>query len=166
VEILFTRSSGLLSGVIRLVDGGRASHVGLAFDSRDFAVSLVLDAGLAGVALTPRSRWLQGRRIVSAFRPVATAEEDRLRQGLARAAEDLGRRYDFVGLLGFAWIRLMFRWLSRKVRNPMASPRRLVCSELVAEALKGAGFILTPETSTPQTLIEWLRTSDHFAREL
>lgn len=143
--ILFTRSPGVLSALVRLFTRSSVSHVGLGFILD--GVPVVIHAyGFGGVQIDRRSVFLRGRTVVAEY---AMTRPVRLKTLIA----DLGDRYDYESLLWFAPAMLL-RLFGRKLRKPWSSADALVCSELVAQLPIAAFADLDPEDTTPQDLLD------------
>lgn len=161
LTLVFTTSASWISRAIRFFDRSPASHVSVLFESAELGGTWVLEADLSGVRLRPEARWARGKRVVARFR----ARTD-LSAGLRAAASLVGRRYDVTALFGFAWVILVGRWLGRRVRNPLASPRAYVCSEFVVHLRDGAAIPefqgLDPERTSPRVLWRVLKDGTTF----
>lgn len=141
VTFIFSTRTGLLSALIRRLTRARVSHAAIGTSLHD--VEVVIESTGRGVIVTPRRRWVRQNRLISEFRVPNDVD-------IAAAVKRLGAAYDFGGLLGFLLV-LIASWFKRKIRNPWASPRALVCSELLVRALpKGHG--LDPEQTSPHVL--------------
>ena len=117
VSLVFSRSNGLMSSLIRLVTRRAISHVAIGLTVE--GVRLVVEASFLGVEMTERKCWLRANSVVEEYL-------SRRALDVRGALHALGEAYDYGGLLGRLWMRL--RHLRR---NPFGSPRRVICSELV-----------------------------------
>jgi hypothetical protein len=152
VTLIFSRSATLGSWLIRQATGSSVSHCGIGF--RWAGWSMVADSSLAGVRIMTRHRWRAKRTIVQELVP--TAE---LRPDMSRLMGAMGERYDVGGLFGFLPVLVMTRWAKRKLRNPLADPSAMVCSELVLRCLpttRIGGVEFDAESTAPSALMEAL----------
>jgi len=160
LTLLFTSSNHWWSRVIQFFSKSRCSHVMVGLDL--WGTPAVLEADVGGVQFLPRSRFFGkgDQMLVAEF---AIRPEVHLRA----AIEELGDRYDYVGLLGYALV-MIARRLGRKIKNPLASPKAMVCSEF-ALALNRDGTIpawvgLDPEATSPGDLLAICEHSASFER--
>jgi hypothetical protein len=151
-RIGFSTTDALLSRLIRRLTRSRVSHAWLVYRDVDFDREMVMEAVGAGFRIVPLDKFARHNRIVEIVTPRYSIDE-----GLKAAVDWLGEGYDRRGLVGMALL-LLFRALRRRtrgVRNLIASPRALFCSEAVARACRASGypgFERDPETTTPQDL--------------
>jgi hypothetical protein len=108
---------------------------------------MVPQATEIGLHLWLWRKWRRHNRLVAAYELAVPAETQLA--ALRRLAGDLGAEYDTVSILHF----LRRRWAKRK-RNPLSSPRKLICSEAVAKFLKLCGLpgFADPASFTPADL--------------
>ena len=123
ILVVFSTSNHLLSKIIRFVTRSKVSHCSVWFPL--FGVPVVLQASIGGVKPALLSEWVKHNKIVKKFKPLIDVTE-----GLGEAVKLLNTKYDYIGLLGYIPV-LVGRWLKQKVKNPFASPTRVVCSEFV-----------------------------------
>ena len=147
--IVFATTSKPLSRLIRWATRSRVSHAVIGTSWED--VRVVIEATTGGVKNSPRALWGENHIVVAeyAFKPSVTVD-------LSEAVSKIGTAYDYVGLLGYLVV-LFGRRLGRKLRNPLASEKALVCSEFVL-CLDKDGSIpewkgLDPEATTPEDLL-------------
>ena len=151
ISIIFTRSPGIASRLVRSFTGSKVSHVGVAFGID--GIRLVVHAyGRGGVQVQRARPFLFGRTIVAEFAVLAPVS-------LGPLLDDLGDKYDVESILRHAARRLGI-WS----RSPSYSPNALVCSELVAQLPLRAFSDLNPETATPEDLLRRCLDSSEVAR--
>jgi hypothetical protein len=105
---------------------------------------------------------LQSHFVVAEYGFVSTSASTRL----ARAAAHLGDRYDYVGLFGYIPV-MIARWLGRKIKNPLAEPGAMVCSEFVLSLDQDGDLVpewdgISTTGTTPSDLLKICRTSEAF----
>ncbi|PJK01444.1 hypothetical protein CO615_03975 [Lysobacteraceae bacterium NML75-0749] len=122
VTLIFTRSGKIGSRLLRLILGSRWSHCGIVTPD-----GTVIEAQMRGVIERPLADMLaesKRHEYVNVPCPVADAV-------IAAARSQLGKRYDWLGLLGYG-LR------SSRVQDA----ERWFCSELVAWAFAYSGYPL------------------------
>lgn len=155
LSIVFTVSDSFVSKAIRWVTKSETSHV--AIGTEIFGVPVFMHSTVGGVQITPRERYLKNNRVVAEY--VANVDvESKLRNNVMKVAEYLGEKYDYIGLVGYAILIFAWRLFRKKIKNPLASPTAMVCSEFVVH-LNADGDIpewdgLDPERTHPQELLE------------
>ena len=150
VFAVFSTTDWPLSRAIRYLDKSQVSHCSVHFCV--FGLPLVLQASIGGVKFCTEATFLKDHRIVKKLRFKVDVTK-----GIQSAMTLLNSRYDYVGLLGYLPV-MIGRWFGRKVKNWLASPNALVCSEFL---LHVDAFDEVPEwndleweTTTPQQLME------------
>lgn len=151
LSLAFTTGRDPVSWLIRLLTRSRCSHVAVAFDLYEMPV--LVHAAVGGVRVLPRWKWFRLNKLVAEYRIRAD-----LRDNMPFALSCIGTDYDYPGLLGFVPV-LLWRWLGKKIKNPFASPRALVCSEFALQLDPNGKNIpewrgLDPEATEPGDLLE------------
>lgn len=125
INICFSTGTGLISRIIRWITRAPVSHCCITFRDETLQKVMVMEASTRGFSLIPWSRWQQENHLVVRY---SIARPSELQAAAIRTlAQHLGDQYDYIGVLAFLWRRI---WAS--LRNPLASPTRLFCSESVA----------------------------------
>ena len=122
VTILFSTTTFWLSRLIRFFTRSPVSHAAVCVRTPSLP-PMILQAEIGGVQALVRGKWEKSNKIVREFRVLLPVD-------VSHACEHLGDRYDYVGLLGYIPV-LLGRWLGRKIKNPLAASRALICSEFV-----------------------------------
>lgn len=156
MTVIFTTSSSPLSWLIRWATGSKVSHVGIGTTLH--GVPVVIHADVGGVQVATRAKFLQHQSIYAEFSPIDEPVDLRM----SAAVLSIGEGYDYFGLFGLAVVVLAWRWLRLRLRNFAASPRAVVCSELVTRALG----LPNADATSPQVLLETCEASPHFSRLL
>jgi hypothetical protein len=144
--LLFSNSpNNPVSWLIRVITDSYVSHTAFAIEI--LGIPLVLEATWKGVEFTPFPNWLEHNRLVESYEVEVSDEV------VKASILTLDAAYDVVGLLGYLPV-LIGRSLGLLWRNPLASPRATVCSELVYRLLMDRpGFRgIDPEAVTPEDL--------------
>jgi hypothetical protein len=160
VNVCFSTSNGLVSRVIRWFSRAEVSHALITFYDETLDKVFVMEAGGRGFLLTPWAKWRQNHTLTCRYSLcISTRHQE---ESIRKLAEFLGSQYDYISLLGF-----VFRRWVRRMRNPLDSPKRLVCSEAVAMFLRDAGLepFNEPATWTPGDLLAHARRDPLFELE-
>lgn len=151
----------LWSWLIQKVTRSRASHV--LIRTPVLGCDCFIHATVGGVKITPAARYMRGREVVAEFRIMR-----KLDSGITHAMSHVGARYDYAGILGFLWVVLAWRLFRKRIKNPLASPTGVVCSEFVLELNHGKQIPewlgLDPERTHPQHLLEIAERGGSFVR--
>lgn len=163
MKVTFTTADVWYAKLIRWFTRGRASHVLIGVTL--FGREVFMHANVGGIQVTPRERFLYKNQVVAEFETRQEIPSDLLRM----AAGHLGESYDYVGLFGFIWPMMLWRWLHLKVKNPLANARGMVCSEFVARVDTDGLVIpefrgLDPEDTTPEDLLVLCELEKSFKR--
>lgn len=150
----------LLSWAIKLLTKSEVSHAWFLVDDPVFGIRMVMDSYLTGLRLIPLEHFLEGNRIVYFATPLWNLDK-----GLLFQAREIGDDYDLWGLAGMAYVSLMLRWFGMKVRNPLAKPGAMFCSEAVMQVLQFSDFpdakAYDSESITPGELLQFFKGSQH-----
>jgi hypothetical protein len=156
VRIVLTASRTPLGAVIRWVTKSPVSHCLIEFPV--WGRRMVAEAGISGVRVVPSLR--ARHHVVAEYRCRFGA-----RAGLAAIADEMGKRYDYGGLLVIAWVCILKAWFHVRVRRLRWRTSAVKCSELVAIFLFAAGVAkegeLSRELTTPADIQAFCR--DHVA---
>lgn len=161
MTLVFMTGKGPLSWVIRKFTKSTTSHVGVGTVLHGLPVLIHADIG--GVQVAPRAKFLKRELVVAEFKWLDDPKEE-----LERACKLLGEKYDYVGLFGFALV-IAARWIGKRIKNPLASPRAFVCSELVRQIDPNGDVVsewkeLDPEKTQPAELLEICFLSPKFEK--
>lgn len=157
--LVFSTSDRWISKAIRRVTGSRVSHV--AFLTLASEQTVVLHADVGGVQFTPLAEFLRKNRIVEAYeRATCTTRDEAC--SLARAMAKLGDSYDYASIVTRAVARFV-QWFGVKFRNPLRSPRSVVCSEFVARTVSDFARY-SAEDVEPEDLRSHCANSDRWRR--
>lgn len=166
LTICFSRPKGWnpFSRLIRWLTKSQVSHASLGVEV--LGVPCILECTIGGVRFLPRHKFLQHSVIVEEYRTTAVSSA-----GLSHAIKDhLGDSYDYFAIPGYAYLLICARWFRKKVKNPLASPTALVCSEFVLhidhEKKLQEWQDLDPERSTAQDVLARCRLGVNFERVL
>jgi len=137
-DLLCFRGRGVVSGAIRLLTRSPYSHVGLVhlFEAHVFS----LEAVGSGVRLSRMSEVMKRYDGGIDYFAVVASEVQR-RGAVGFGFQQLGKRFDFVGLLRF------FVFVVAGVRPRPRIDTRWFCAELVAEAYRRQGLRLVSDPS-------------------
>jgi len=164
ITVGFSTSSDWISRAIRWITRSRVSHAWLCLEW--YGMLFIIHATVGGVKVTPRSKWESGHnKIVGEFRPKADVTE-----GVKHALSFLDEEYDYVGILGYIFVVFWKRWFNKKIKNILARPNAMVCSEFLVHLADKGGIPewreLDPERTTPKDLLEICEKEHSFERVL
>jgi hypothetical protein len=149
------------SRLIRWFTKSKASHCFLMVDDPFLGYSmLIVESDAHGVAINTPSRFnFAVNPLLKEFNLQATHGID-LAPALKEAVNEyLGARYDYLGVVGMAWV-LFWRRLKKKVMNPLHQPKELFCSTFVTRVLQLAKYpgaeLLTPQNTNAQDVWDLL----------
>lgn len=151
-----TSKTSWISCIIRWFTRSKVSHCFIVYYDEEWKRDMRMESegGMGGcVKLSPFNP--DSRSIVRMFTPKYSIE-----LGMRRMVDNLGEVYDYVGLLGMAWVEIG-RWLKKRWKNPWASPKRLWCSELIAKVMQDSSYpnaealVKDPESVDPEQLYEF-----------
>lgn len=150
VNICFSTTNKLFSRVLRWFMSSRVSHVLVTYHNPVFDRVMVLEAQGRGFVSVSWKRWRKKNRLIARYS--LRLPDDRVRDGLRFLSSRLGDEFDTRALFGFL-LRPYVR------RNFLDSPKKLFCSEAVAEFLRVVGVKLPREPSaiTPKELFYFVR---------
>ncbi len=175
INVCFSTTGKLISRTIRAFTCSPVSHAVITFRSLTLDRVMVMQASGHGFEIVPWSRWAQANILVARFRMQVDDETQLV--ALRAIARRLGDGYDRRGLIGFVpilwyrfvdWITARWRVLRQgrgkkteswrpRFHNWLDNPKRLFCSEAVAEFLRFAGFddeIEYPSDWSPKNLLD------------
>lgn len=147
------------ASLIRWLTRSRVSHASIGLVLAD--VPVVVQATIGGVKVTTRTKFEKQSKIVAEFRVLQDVQG-----GVQHAVHLIGEHYDYIGLLGYAVVLLTWRWFKKRLKNPLASPTALVCSEFVLRVNQDGKITewvgLDPEATTAQDILLRCRTGTSF----
>ena len=122
-------------------------------------VPVVIEATIGGVKVTPRVHFFGGKTFVAEFEVLAPLD-------VRSAVNDLGEKYDYVGLFGFLPV-MIGRWMGKTIKNVLAQRGAVVCAELLVRADTLDAIVEwhhhAPDATTPEDLFEACMTDTmHF----
>jgi hypothetical protein len=153
IRFAFSTSNAWYSRLIRDASKAKVSHTFVIVPA--LGTELVFQEGALGWSVcTLASMQDSIVKVVTPKYPVDV--------GFAKSLTDLGQPYDYLGLLGMAWV-MFWRWLGHKVRNPLASAHAMFCSERGTRILQDSNYPgadkLDPAATTPEDLLDFLENS-------
>jgi hypothetical protein len=158
ITIGFSTTNKWRSRLIRLITRSKVSHAWISFYDATLKQRMIMQAETWGYEVRPFNRWVKENTWVSEFKipQINTVE------ALHYIASYLGSDYDYKACF-YTMIR---RWISKKRKNPLDSPNKLMCSESVvrfldyAEILKEDEFF--PDLTSPEMLLVYSNNRNDF----
>ncbi len=136
ILIGFCKGTALLSRIIEWFTGGGPSHVFILYRSEDFGGWVSIGSEAKGWIPLPA----ESMENVTDLYSIPGLD---LRKGLRASRPDLCANYDIGGLLGMSWVMVAWRFLGKKVRNPLLTLGAWFCSEAAALVVRRSDGILT-----------------------
>lgn len=143
-DIVFVKGTSWISRIIRWIDEGEFTHVGIAFSETE----LIEAQRFTRVRIYPLGD------VEHTVASLSVTERERSRM-LIEAQNLLGTRYDYLQIIGYI-VRKLF---GRKGSGRFNSPNKLICSELVSRAVYAAGITNKKDELydlTPNQLYDYL----------
>lgn len=162
VRIGFNTSDTWIGKLIRWATKGKVSHAYLSYTEVTTGQRMVIEAAWNGFVCHTHEAATAGTRIVAEVPLKGEYLETKV---LYFAMQWLGKKYDYKGLLGSAWVQVG-RWAKKKWSNPLQDSNDLFCSEAIARALRLARYMDAdklgdPAQVSPQDLYDWCVKTDH-----
>lgn len=132
-DIMFCRTNGPISRLIRFLTRGKFSHVALVVSDNE-----IIEADWFGVFTSPiaKYKYYEIKRC-----PFLSEHQRNILVHNAMVKQGLG--YDY--LLFFAMITRIFPFFKKDLTSKYDSPNRWICSEIVDYAYQTVGVDLVPE---------------------
>jgi len=153
ITLVFYRSNSLISRLIRAFTYSKTSHVAISFER--FNTNLLYQGTVRGVVFDVRNDYEKStnNKVIAEYKinvPVS--------KGMSYVINKLNTKYDFIGAAGVGIIKIIKRWFGKKIKNPFASSKAMICSELVTELnhygeIKGLDG-LDPERASPGDILD------------
>jgi len=150
-EILlgFSTTGVWLSRLIRWATRAKYSHCWVRHGSEVWGGLWVTQADWPVVRTWPWRAASRSWTVKKLYRPRFD-----IHPALARVRRDFEDPYDIAGLFGMVLVTIMLKWFKRRIKNPLASPSGVFCSEFVAKILVEAKLPGTehwdPQGMTPK----------------
>jgi len=154
LSIVFERDKGFVASAIRAVTKYDSNHMALQYDSEDWAATWTMEATTShGVHTKP----LRERTWTHVYR----VNDDALTEEIRAGASMIGDGYDFLSILLFGWVFILWDYLKLKIFRPHWSLKGQNCSELFAIILnkKWPGAFAEPQWASPAAIAKFL--DDH-----
>ena len=147
MSIVLSTTNHFMSRLIRKISRSTVSHASICIEVE--GVPFIVEATTGGVRLIPRKTWERHAVVIREYDYLFSKDAIRF------VLEEVHKKYDYLGLVGFVPVVLAWRWFRKKIKNPLSSSIAVVCSEFVARALNfgNKDFDLDPENTTPSMLL-------------
>lgn len=147
-DLVLVRSPRLIGKLIRFFTGGWASHIAVYVGN-----GMVFEGRPGGAGLTPLHAYNRTGYKIRVMRMKTTGPK--AARFSEHAQKYVGREYDFIQLAG---MMLSFLFNAQRKLNPPNLRKKLICSELVFQALLDAQ-LPTPDVkvcnATPKDFESW-----------
>lgn len=161
VTVGFSTQRGPVAALVRWLTRSKANHCWMSLDLK--GLPIIVEAAVGGVKIVDRARWSRSNKVVGEFVPLNDVDE-----GVYEMFSHVGKSYDYSAFFGFIPVIIASRWFKKKIKNPLASPQELICSEFLTLLRTGGGIPewdhLDPETTTPEDLLKICKREESFTR--
>ena len=83
-------------------------------------------------------------------------DDKRLDEAVKKNMWHLGKKYDYYKLFNWAWSIMLKRWFVRKMKDPLKSPKKLICVDFILYIFNEADITRLPiGFLTPIDLHKW-----------
>jgi hypothetical protein len=158
IYIVFERTNGWIGKAIRWFTGGEVNHVAIMYDSEDWQEQWLVEALERGVFAHKRTN--------EKYYEVYELCADDAAEAVRGVGKYIGEWYDYIGILGFALVKLWWRVFKRKLKKPFTSSKGQLCSELVARVLQRYVHIQNPQWVEPNELLKICRSNPQLFRKI
>lgn len=140
VQVCFSRGRAWYGRAIRWLTGSPVNHAFIAFRSTDFPNQrMAVQIDQRGVVVVPFDGVVKDDELVECYAPIGYEDELALTAQVGDSARGLmGEAYDWLGIWGFLIKLMVWRFLGRRIFNPLHRRGELFCSEFVSTLLKRA----------------------------
>lgn len=150
-----TRKTNILSRLIRYFTKARFSHTWVRYWHPIFKCDVVIDADIRGIVEVHYEDYIKTIDDVVELIPPPGLD---LTPSMTVMADVIGDDFDVPSMVGRLWVYL-FRWLGKKVKNPLRNPKKDCCVENVLRLLVPADAVpkdIDPEVEDPQSVYNLL----------
>ena len=132
IYICTARSKTTYGKLIRWLTDSEYNHTFIAYECELFGGWEAVEVDAKGVNKIPLNKVLKGYTEVIAYRSIHTD----LSIGLKKNKNAIGKKYDWLGIFGFAKEIIISKLFGKKTKNYWQSKNRLFCSEYVSKVLE------------------------------
>lgn len=136
VQIGFCTSDWWVSRTIRWFTRASASHAYIVFDGIPEVGEELYEAAWSGFRMSTRAKLTSGTTRIVQEIPVPLLPA----AALAICRSWLETPYDYLGLLGEAWVQVG-KYFGRRWANPFAGPHHMFCSEAATYLLQRSAWV-------------------------
>jgi hypothetical protein len=154
INVGFSTTNTLISKIIRRFMKTNISHCYVRFSDPTFGVDLVIHADWPGVIIIPASKFDKENIAIEEFE----ITDSRLDLSLRNNMRLIGKKYDFLNLIGWMPVMVCENWFKRKIKNPLDDPKRLICVDFCLHITNDADITSLPYgVLTPKELRKWFQ---------
>jgi len=151
VRLVFTTSSHWIGRLIRWFTKSKTSHIYIEYSS-----------GVWGGRWAAEAKQSVRKILASKARKGVVAEyrfREDITDALRAGSGAFGQKYDYAGIIVFAWAIIQWQVFRKKFRKPLNATKGMFCSELVANILQHANYPepldWDPELVSPEDLLQY-----------
>lgn len=154
VVLGFSYGNGWLSKIIKWFINSDVSHTYIKIKKGLMDSNICFHSDPEGVVIQLEETFNAENNVVEEYE----IEDERVEKSITRNLKFLGKKYDYMRLVNWAWFIAFKRWVKLKMKNPTEAPGKIICVDLVIRILNGAGVTcLGYGNMTPSDLREWVR---------
>lgn len=160
VTICFSSSDNWYGRLIRKITKGKVNHTFIEFSSHDWCNTQTIEIDNMGVRQVNSKR---KHLLVKRFKPKKRGGDIILARSIRSSEDMIGKKYDWLAILGFTMKLLMWKFFFKRIKNPWHKANKMFCSEYVTKILQEARFSevkrFNPEDVHPGFLMSVLENS-------
>jgi len=132
----------------------KVSHTYIKFYDVTLGIEMVAHSDFIGVVIVPLSKFVSDNIPIEEFEIIDPSLDASLRKNM----RFIGRKYDFMNLIGWVPVLMFKNWFRRKIRNPLDDPQRMICVDFCLHITNDANATSLPyNILNPQELLKWFR---------
>jgi len=152
IALGFSRTNTLVSKSIRWFTKSQVSHVYIRVYDLTFKTYFILHSDMPGVVIDLAERFDMENTVLEEY----IISDPRLDEAIRKNLWHLGKKYDYLKIVNLAWAIILKRWFVRKIKDPIVSPKALICVDFALFILNDAGLTNLPiGYMTQRELKEW-----------
>ncbi len=156
IKIGFSTTNSWYSKIIRWFMKSNVSHSYIKIYDEFLKTSLVLHADFVGTVIVHSEVFDLTNIVVEEYEINDSRLDDAIRKNLWH----LGKRYDWYDMYQWMLVLMFKRWFVRKVKDPMESPKKLICVDFILYILNASGIAKFPiGLLNPQMFMEWCQNN-------
>ena len=154
LRVGFSTTNSLISKIIRWFTDAPVSHTYIRYYDEFLKDEYVVHADWVGIVILQGEHYNNHNSVIDEYE----IEDERLLLSMRKSLKLLGRKYDYWGILNWAWVITFRRWAKMKMKNFVEDPKKMICVDFCIRILNGAQITALPYgTYNPKNLHEWFK---------